>query len=250
MMFAGSDSASASDIMNADFRVYEDGQFFATKANLRDGCIIGNTVGNGAFQVDANGISSSTTESGVTRSLLMNGSWLQYSETINSVLKNTITIGRLYDSYSDVLYENRIIIDRDGNSTPPNFGQNRAIYLDVQGSNCKNYAIYAKNGMYGGLRLDYDYKNAGFSISSEDPKNAYYIGAYIGVGLPTAPKKGQLYFFFVLNGVEIYGNGKNIATNGGQILTDISIATGAGPKFVIMLYTGNEWVATCFTSTI
>ena len=239
MMFAGSDSASASDIKNSDFRVYEDGTMFANKAILQNGCEIGN------FRIESN-ILMSGTEGGQLEDkniFKLYGSYINYEyETLqiqqgqSGYAKLSYLIGSP-DYMSAVWKASKTEIECDTAGL-----QCYGAYYDIKGNNSGNYAIYAENGKYGGLRLDYDIIESDITLGQT--KNVYYISGYYTITMPASPKEGQFYIFYIYNGATFIGNGKDFRTTDGRFLQNIGVSGGTH-ALVILTYTGVRWQACC-----
>lgn len=209
MIFAGADGEEHVD--DANTRIYEDGYLFAQDANI-SGHIEAETGKIGGFElVDGYLRSEENTDPSVMHPadirITANGF------LVDSTSEHT-TIELEYNTYpastGDPVW-NQFSISTEHSDPFPGLPkkQNRAIELSVTGNNRLNFAIFAKDGMYGGLRLLskvittansvvdlYDERPA---YSATNATNVYMIRANnVTLNLPADPQDGQMYMVYIL----------------------------------------------------
>lgn len=260
MIFAG--AASAASVSAAKFRVYADGHvvandLYATGADIT-GKITSESGEIGGFKIAYDGLKNGDDgdESlAIPRSFIrLYNSHIQiehktYYETDNDDLQ--ILIGEYTTGTTGEMMASRILLDRGDSSAVVRQLRNYGVYLDITGEKVYNYAIFAKGGMYGGLRLASRSLYDDTSLSNDPITNVFRIANKRTITLPPTPQEGQLYIFVIRDGVilrsVVDGVGKQILTSDNRLLDAAEVSSGHGVLFTI--FDNEHWLTSYMAST-
>ena len=229
MLAAGipTDGTIANKISEATTRIYEDGCMFSKNLHLEDGCTIGD------MYISENGIKfGQYTDDDFLR--LSGGSIMAKNKSLNGN-SQYIQIGGC-SGYA---------LSVNSNSGPYCILADKEIALNVDAPN--GYAIFARDGMFAGLRPKV--RTITSSSSTSDKSLTYYDhtiivnnSSAITLTLPDAPLEGQTYRILhtTTTAVTLAWNGNNA----------INVATGTAPgnpfsarRSVVLTYCGGIWYA-------
>lgn len=260
MIFAG--AADAASVSAAKFRVYADGHvvandLYATGADI-SGKITSESGEIGGFKIAYDGLKNGDDgdESlAIPRSFIrLYNSHIQiehktYYPTDNEDLQ--ILIGEYPTGTTGEMIASRIFLDRGDSSAVVRQLRNYGVYLDITGEKVYNYAIFAKGGMYGGLRLASRILYNDTSLSNDPITNVFRIANKRTITLPPTPQEGQLYIFVIRDGMilrsVVDGVGKQILTSDNRLLDAAEVTSGHGVLFTI--FDNKHWLTSYMAST-
>lgn len=248
MIFAGADDAAS--VSSAKFRVYADGHvvandLYATGANIA-GKITASSGSIGVFTITSG--DGKLVSSGGDRSI--------------ELTRNGVSV---VDGYYglDSFFGGEILPDPDLNgfacvrlTTTGTARAHAGIIIDTSDSSdtIEQYSIYAKNGMFGGLRPRTRFYSAGtINLNEYDFHVVINNSAMCTVKLPDNPKIGQTYFIWHVStsGLRIEPQGSNIGMYnvGTSQYETYSVSTSTGltvlvfqPSDFSSQYTDGVWV--------
>lgn len=228
MIFAG--AADASQVVDAKFKVYEDGRFEATdaavsgKITASSGSIGGFEIAPGRLGVQLNTIDGMTLSEEL---LAFSANNFNIQARIGaSVLPDTTGMSALALLSADDTALGRLT--------------GIGLYINIKGFSYENDAIRIENGTCAGLRPDIKIASGG-QMSLTDYNFTVIVNSATTLALPANPKRGQTYLIFIPTVVRVIidGQGKQIHRIGYSAASTVTHSSFNGID--VLVYNGSYW---------
>lgn len=241
MLFAGANGLS--NAATAKFRVYEDGHVHASDMEM-EGKVVASSGNIGGFEIASDSLISGTYGQGASM------------ELYKHILRFRVDkLGAMNTGVGKVTLGSNVVpdlaggsagcfmIELDSSDSLPVGTENFGMYVKVTGKNTDNYAIYAENGIFGGLRPKTKLITGDITLE----KTWYHLILFndgYKITLPSSPEVGQTYELLVVNGsmFTLNGNGIKIwCVYDGS--SGYSMSLGGTRECWRILYANNQWIA-------
>ncbi len=240
MLFAGANGAG--NAKTAKYRVYEDGHTYQGDTEI-EGKITSTSGQIGGFTISDSGLTNGTSEDDCQMDLSRYLLRFKDNDIGTNNGKGAISIGANVLPSTLGGAAGCFMIELDNDDTYNRGLQNFGAYIDVTGDYCENFAVYAANGIYGGLRPMTKCLTSGATLN----KMWYHIMLFntssITLTLPDNPEVGQTFEIMRVNGgpFVLSGNGKTVwAIHDGSSGSSITIS-GSTRECWRVVYCNSKW---------